>query len=90
MCHLLFVVCSYNISTDDYDVRNTDASSNNDPNNGVISPVQNNPTVDVGANQQGLRLALNTAQTGRTFQDRSHSFYISKRPLGITNKVKPS
>jgi len=46
----------------------------------VQSPVEQNPTVDVGVDMQGLRLALNTAQTGRTFQDRSHVFRVMKTP----------
>merc|ERR1712156_286970 len=46
----------------------------------VQSPVEQNPTVDVGVDMQGLRLALNTAQTGRTFQDRSHVFRVMKMP----------
>jgi len=66
----------YNISTGDYDPYQTGSDQNNDPKNGVISPVTQNPTVDVGAYMQGLRLALNTAQTGRTFQDRSHVFNV--------------
>jgi len=66
----------YNISTMDYDPYLTDSTFNNDPENGVISPVQQNPTVDVGAYMQGLQLAINTAQTGRGFEDRSHKFYI--------------
>jgi len=65
----------YNISTADYDPWNTNSTSNNNP-----SVISNNPTVDVGANLQGLTLALNTDQTGRTFQDRSHIFYIMPRP----------
>jgi len=44
--------------------------------------VQQNPTIDVGTDLNGLRLAINTAQFGRTFQDRSHVFYIRKRPTG--------
>jgi hypothetical protein len=71
----------YNISTDDYDPRNTDASSNEDRNNGVVSPIENDPTIDVKAALQGLRLAINTNQFGRTFQDRSHTFYIKKKAL---------
>lgn len=70
----------YNISTMDYDPYTTNSSSNNDPANGVISPITQNPTVDIGTYMQGFRLAINTAQTGRTFQDRSHVFNIMKKP----------
>ncbi|XP_072025685.1 LOW QUALITY PROTEIN: protein DD3-3-like [Amphiura filiformis] len=70
----------YNISTDDYDPWNTDSSQNQDIIFGVQSPVQQNPYVDVAADHQPLRLAINTAQFGRTFQDRSHVFKIVPRP----------
>merc|ERR1740131_576280 len=68
------------MTTGDYDQYQTFADQNDDPANGVISPVTENPTIDVGAYMQGLRLALNTAQTGRTFQDRSHVFRVMKMP----------
>jgi len=74
----------YNISTTDYDPYRTDASFNQDLANGVISPIQQNPTVDTGAHMQGLRLAINTAQTGRTFQDRSHVLTVMEQPAGNT------
>ena len=47
---------------------------------GVVSPVQQNPYVDIGADVTALRLAINTAQFGRTFQDRSHPFILKPRP----------
>jgi plastocyanin len=79
-----FVKCvlrlRYNISTDDYNPWSINSTANNDPQRGIVSPVQENPYVDVGADLQGLRLAINTAQFGRTFQDRSHVFYIRPRP----------
>merc|ERR1712217_362763 len=46
---------------------------------GILSPIEQNPEVDVGFYVQGLQLAINTAQTGRTFQDRSHTFLVCKR-----------
>ncbi|XP_067928510.1 protein DD3-3-like [Watersipora subatra] len=70
----------YNISTDDYDPWNTNASFNTDLGKGAISPVQQNPYVDIGADTTALRLAINTAQFGRTFQDRSHPFVLRPRP----------
>ena len=74
----------YNISTDDYDAWRVNSSFNQNDGQGVRSPVQQNPTVNIGANNQGLRLAINTAQYGRTFQDRSHVFTLKARPYSQT------
>lgn len=79
----------YNISSSDYagwgpvdsGVAMTDSSFN-----GEKSPVRQNPYVGYGVKdgyEWQLRLALNTDQYGRTFQDRSYMFYISQRPDGI-------
>merc|ERR1719330_1101013 len=64
----------------DYSPYETDANCNQGRQR--QSPVQQNPTVDVGAYMQGLRLAINTAQTGRTFQDRSHVITVFGKPTG--------
>lgn len=80
----------YNISTEDYygyapvDFGGAMIDSSF---NGAKSPVRNDPYVYFGNDTNGygwpLRLALNTAQTGRTFQDRSHMFNIIRRPANI-------
>lgn len=69
----------YNISTDDYDAWRVNASFNNNKGAGIVSPVRQNPNVDIGARNTALRLAINTAQFGRTFQDRSHVFRLIPR-----------
>ncbi|XP_070559547.1 protein DD3-3-like [Ptychodera flava] len=76
----------YNISTDDYDPFNTTSEQNNNPDEGVYSPVVNNPAVDIGAANVPLRLAINTAQYGRVFQDRSHVFKLKAREAGMEAK----
>jgi len=61
--------------------------------NGANSPVTQNPYVEFGkpymSNDQSwyLGLAINTAQYGRTFQDRSHVFYVTQQPFGHVGPI---
>jgi hypothetical protein len=75
----------YNISTDDYDGSRVNNSFNNNNGANVQSPVRQNPAVDIGTFNTALRLAINTAQFGRTFQDRSHVLGLKARPTSVSN-----
>ncbi|GFO44390.1 protein dd3-3-like [Plakobranchus ocellatus] len=71
----------YNISTDDYDPYHTDYRHNDEfP---AKSPIRQNPYVYVLKQVSPLRLAINTAQFGRVFQDRSHVFQLKPRKDNI-------
>jgi hypothetical protein len=74
----------YNISTGDYDGWDPKVNASL---NGKASPVKQNPTIDIGYNR-GLTLAVNTAQFGRTFEDRSHIFGIISRPAAIPGNAR--
>jgi len=77
----------YNITTDDYDPYFTDSRMNRNFNPIVISPIQQNPAVDIGADNIPMRLAINTAQFGRTFEDRTHTFYLEPRKRKAGSKI---
>merc|ERR1712190_394108 len=74
----------YNMSTMEYDPFTTNSTHDYEPDEGILSPIEENPEVDVGFYVQGLQLAINTAQTGRTFQDRSHTFLVCNPPSEAT------
>jgi len=71
----------YNISTADYDPWNTNSSHNNNvlKEEGLEPLISNDPKVLIGADRTPLALAINTAQFGRTFQDRSHVVILRNR-----------
>jgi hypothetical protein len=70
----------YNVSSTDYDGWTTDSSANGP----TYSPVVNDPWADYGWNFL-LRLAIDTTQFARGFEDRSHVFSILRRPTTITS-----
>jgi hypothetical protein len=51
------------------------------------SPIENNPIVEYGESAIDLQLAINTAQFGRTFQDRTHTFVLKSRPANLNDKI---
>ena len=49
--------------------------------------IEQNPAVDIGASSP-LKLAINTAQYGRTFQDRSHIIKLNVRSTSAVPQEK--
>lgn len=87
----------YNISSGDYNgfshVDKKGAQMIDAKFNGAAkSPVTNDPNVNYGIDGQGylrnLTLNVNTDQFGRTFQDRSHSFKVTKRPSNVESGMR--
>jgi len=78
---ICFLRARYNISTADYDGWDTYSSSN-----GNQSPVQDDPYIMYG--NMPVRLAIDTNQFGRTFEDRSYVFEIrSKLDAGLSGLI---
>jgi len=91
--------CAFRIR---YNISTSDGSTNSETNyeeyakpsvvidwtkNEANSPFSEDPYVTQDGNM--YRLAIDTTQFGRTFQDRSHMFHISPRPSGVmsTNRI---
>jgi len=64
----------------------TNSSITQDP--VVTNAMGNNTDADGNAINSDLKFAVDTSQFGRTFQDRSHTFKIIKRPNGVRSDVR--
>lgn len=79
----------YNVTSGDYDAWNTFSDRNRNSDNPLTVEnitFRNNPQADIG-NGINLQLNVNTAQYSRTFQDRSHIFFVNKRPDDIPSNA---
>lgn len=76
----------YNVTSGDYDAWGTFSDRNRNSGNPLTVrgnvTFANNPQVGVGGGTR-LQLNVNTAQFSRTFQDRTHVFFITPRPENI-------
>jgi len=82
----------YNISTieEGYpDMSRPDTGFIDSNQNGAAAVNTQDPVLNVtdGSDQQ-VELAMDTSQFGRTFQDRSFTFKISKRPVGVSRTAR--
>jgi len=79
----------YNVTSGDYDPFNTFSDRNRNSENPLTVEniaFRNNPQADIG-NGINLQLNVNTAQYSRTFEDRTHIFFVNKRPNNIPSNA---
>lgn len=72
----------------DNNVNNGNNNNNNGNQPSGARPLYNRPYVTPFAGESNVGIALNTDQSGRTFQDRSYVFKVARRPAGIDSSAK--